>query len=777
MAKLGNLYISLIADTAAFSSGLNKAKSDLNSASALMNAGLAKIDKAFTGLGHSMKDIGREIFSVKGAFTALIGSIGIGSIVELGKQAVEAVGHLGEVADQIGVTTDTLQAFRYAATQVGVSQEEMDNGLQKLTKTIGLAATGNKTAIDSFNQFGIKILDASGKVRPTDDVIRDIADAIQKLPDPAQRAAAAVDFFGKAGQRIIPFLQDGAKGVDEFVQKAKGLGLVFDKETITRADDAADKLATLALVLKTDFQAALVELAPILSAVAGKLIEFSGAVNQLFQDAAPDDAKGLDALERKFDKISDLADETQANLDKLAADKSSASSLTKWLDSILPGASIDDQIAAAKSTLADYLATLEKLHLLIDQKQLAAGSAPAAPVVGVSNPTPKPTGGKSQAQKDEEEAEKMIIDLQRQIDNFAADPLSTKVDDALAKISAASDETKTKVAALIGQVKTLTITDEEYARVVAADAEAVQQFDAEMKQGKQTLESLRTPIEIYRDRLAELQELHREGAIGSATFARGIDAAKASLDAAQSQASNFNSAMTELGSTWTSAFEEAALSMDDAGFSAKSLGDTMKGLLQDIERIILRLSVEDPIAKGLGGINWGQLLFGGTNAAGFRTTGAGPGASGNTNASGGGWLSGLLSIFGFHGGGIAGGRSTFTRGMPALAFAGAPRLHTGGFIGPGEVPAILQRGEGVFTREQMANMAPAGGGDLNIQIVNNTGVDADAKASTGAGADGQKQLLITLEKKLAGSVRAGGPLGKAISDTMGTSRVAQVQRG
>jgi hypothetical protein len=54
----------------------------------------------------------------------------------MAKQAVEAVGSLGEVADQLGVTTDTLQTFRYAATQVGVSQDEW-MPRSKLTKTIG----------------------------------------------------------------------------------------------------------------------------------------------------------------------------------------------------------------------------------------------------------------------------------------------------------------------------------------------------------------------------------------------------------------------------------------------------------------------------------------------------------------------------------------------------------------------------------------------------------------------------------------------------------------
>jgi hypothetical protein len=50
-------------------------------------------------------------------------------------------------------------------------------------------------------------------------------------------------------------------------------------------------------------------------------------------------------------------------------------------------------------------------------------------------------------------------------------------------------------------------------------------------------------------------------------------------------------------------------------------------------------------------------------------------------------------------------------------------------IGPDEVPAILRRGEGVFTPAQMAAMAPAGNGDRvfapTIHFHGNAGSEAD----------------------------------------------------
>jgi len=56
-----------------------------------------------------------------------------------------------------------------------------------------------------------------------------------------------------------------------------------------------------------------------------------------------------------------------------------------------------------------------------------------------------------------------------------------------------------------------------------------------------------------------------------------------------------------------------------------------------------------------------------------------------------------------------------TRAVPAMAFAGAPRMHSGGWAGlrPDEVPAILQRGERVLSRREVA----AGvGGRVDVRI-------------------------------------------------------------
>jgi hypothetical protein len=84
----------------------------------------------------------------------------------------------------------------------------------------------------------------------------------------------------------------------------------------------------------------------------------------------------------------------------------------------------------------------------------------------------------------------------------------------------------------------------------------------------------------------------------------------------------------------------------------------------------------------------------------FRNAVLGPLASALSGVFGGGSLTAAVS----HAGGIV-GLSSHRRDVPALAFAAAPRMHSGGWAGlrPDEVPTILQRGERVLNRREAAD--------------------------------------------------------------------------
>ena len=104
------------------------------------------------------------------------------------------------------------------------------------------------------------------------------------------------------------------------------------------------------------------------------------------------------------------------------------------------------------------------------------------------------------------------------------------------------------------------------------------------------------------------------------------------------------------------------------------------------------------------------------------------------------------AVAGFHNGGVIGKSApTFTRNVPAAIFANAPRYHSGGVVGlkPDEVPAILQTGEEVLSRNDPRNRMNGGaGGGANVQIVN--AIDAESVVAAGLQGSAGRQIITNI---------------------------------
>ena len=255
--------------------------------SASFEAGARRAETTASGMRVKMEGSFKAIGSAVGALKSALAGAAVGFVVSGLKEAVTAgldyASSLGEVAQQLGVTTQTLQVYRYAATQVGIEQEAMDKGLAKLTMTLGQAGAGGKKQTAAFQALGVSVHDANGNLRSTDDILPDIIRALSAIESPAQRAALEVSIFGKAGQQLDTLLAGGVDQVDQLKNAAQRLGIVLSDEQIANADQTADKLAELQLVLKANIAGAVANNASAIYDLANSLMELAGKAARAWQ--------------------------------------------------------------------------------------------------------------------------------------------------------------------------------------------------------------------------------------------------------------------------------------------------------------------------------------------------------------------------------------------------------------------------------------------------------------------------------------------------------------
>lgn len=177
---------------------------------------------------------------------------------------------------------------------------------------------------------------------------------------------------------------------------------------------------------------------------------------------------------------------------------------------------------------------------------------------------------------------------------------------------------------------------------------------------------------------------------------------------------------------------------------AKSAKDAFKDMVDGFAQSML-----DLMAKRMGE-KLMNSLFDGAGAAG--------------GGGGGGWIQAAASWVGsfFHQGGIVGGHTNVARNIHPATWNYAPRYHTGGIAGlkPDEVPAILQRGEEVLTRDDprhSGNAAGMGGVNISVSV---SGAEGGAGRMSSAGQQLAELCKQTVNQWAITQSRPGGILFK-----------------
>lgn len=224
---------------------------------------------------------GKAQGAIKAGVAGFLGGLSVSLILNAGKAALDYAGSLGEVAQQLGVTTRELQTFRYAAQQNGATLEEADGALGKFAIAMSKALSGSKQAAAAFNAVGVSLQDLQSKSRA--EVLGQIADRMKDTGGAAANAAAGVAIFGRGFLKIVPTLDQGSAGMNALAQAADELGIVLSDEQIAKADETADKLDALKTVLSAKIAGVVADNADSILGLANALAEVARRAGNAIQ--------------------------------------------------------------------------------------------------------------------------------------------------------------------------------------------------------------------------------------------------------------------------------------------------------------------------------------------------------------------------------------------------------------------------------------------------------------------------------------------------------------
>lgn len=570
MASLGSLVVSLAMDTAQFSGDVGKAAQQM----ARLTAEAGKIGAA----------IGANI----GAGLNFIGS--------LVKSSIDAADAQSKLAVSLGMTTEQVSQYAYAADLAGVSQEELGASTAKLARLVADAAAGGKTASEVFASMGLDIRDANGEVKGSSTILGEVADKFASYKDGVEKTALAQEIFGKSGAKLIPFLNQGSAGLADLAREADLLGITLTDSAGKSAEQFNDNLARLQKAKEGLGRQIAEKLLPTLELLTNQLFDSAKSGNAMGK-AAEVAATGVKLLVSAGTILIGAFKTVGEYLGGIAAAAVALFS-GRFAEANRIAAQVGADLVGNISGTASTVASLwEETGKKVESDAPKTGGKLAAPLVLAAEKARKEAKAiKSAAEKIYEQIEKQLGALKFDVDTAgASDRIKGLIE--LTRQGASADQ--------IQRYLDLSAAMAAYKTGVEATAEAERARMAMMTEGIAITEKMRTPAEALSAEVSRLNELLAARTINWETYSRAVFAAQDAFDQAQPSIAKTSTMAEEFAKK---AKENIQDSIGDGLFEImngnfKNIGDSFVKMLQRM--------VAEALAAQLA-----QAMFGGGGAGG-----------------------------------------------------------------------------------------------------------------------------------------------------------------
>jgi hypothetical protein len=209
--------------------------------------GFERIGKNLTNIGREAGGAARSIGNIVAPMAAITGIGSVAGVAALAVNWAKLGRSIDSSAHGIGVSADQLQTFQGAAKMVGIDTELATGSLNSLATTMQDAQWGrNQGALLMLNKLGIGLKKAKDGSWDVVGEYKAIANAIASQKSPQVQALIANN-LGLGG--MLPFLREGAAGIERYEATVKRLGYVMSDDAVKRGKEFSQSLSGLNLVI------------------------------------------------------------------------------------------------------------------------------------------------------------------------------------------------------------------------------------------------------------------------------------------------------------------------------------------------------------------------------------------------------------------------------------------------------------------------------------------------------------------------------------------------
>jgi hypothetical protein len=190
-----------------------------------LSPGIQSANRSLDSLTSTVKNIGKVLAT---AFS-------VQAIANGAKEVLAFTDSIDKSALKANITKQAYQELNYAASQSGVQFQTVSTAIGRVANLLG---EGDKAMVGLVHDLGLNFTEL--KRMSPDLMFQTIGQRIGQIQDPAVRAHAAIQAFGRSGNELMPLLQSNIAGMRE---EAHRLGGVIEDRLIDTGVRAGDMWA------------------------------------------------------------------------------------------------------------------------------------------------------------------------------------------------------------------------------------------------------------------------------------------------------------------------------------------------------------------------------------------------------------------------------------------------------------------------------------------------------------------------------------------------------
>lgn len=150
-----------------------------------------------------------------------------------------------KAARAAGITVEEYTSLAYVAGLAGVSTEALAMASRTVALTLSAAAAGSAEAAAAYEALGIDAAKATAEGLTFSELLPQIIDGLNRIPEPTRRTALAMKILGESGAKMATLIEGGGDALRKAADEARRFGVVVDTEAAVAAESLNDNTSRL----------------------------------------------------------------------------------------------------------------------------------------------------------------------------------------------------------------------------------------------------------------------------------------------------------------------------------------------------------------------------------------------------------------------------------------------------------------------------------------------------------------------------------------------------